>query len=88
MKAVADFYGFQWNGDLEDVFKLWKIQRNPLAHGSGSGENNNLQEMFNAWSRITGTINRFMLAEMGYDGWFQYSPLEAGREELWISKSR
>ena len=85
LKAVAEYYGISWNGDMEEVFGMWKKQRNPLAHGSGREEGpDGMREMFHAWSRITGTINRLMLSEMKYDGWFCHSPMEAGKEVLEI----
>lgn len=85
LKAVAEFYGISWNGDMAEVFRMWKKQRNPLAHGSGREEGpNGMREMFHAWSRITGTINRLMLAEMGYNGCFCYSRMESGMEVLEI----
>jgi len=88
LKTVAEFYGISWNGDMEEVFQMWKKQRNPLAHGSGREEGpNGILEMFHAWSRITGTINRLMLVEMGYDGWFCHSPMEAGMEALEIRRT-
>lgn len=88
IKAVSEFYGFPWDGDMEQVFRMWKKQRNPLAHGLGRDDNpNGLREMFSAWSRITGATNRFILAEMGYTGWFRYSPMEASKEVLKIRQS-
>lgn len=85
IKALADFHAFPWEGDIEDVFRIWKKQRNPLAHGSGQEEGSaGMREMFAAWSRITGAFHRFMLAEMGYKGWLRYSPMEAGKELIEI----
>jgi hypothetical protein len=84
-KALADFYSFPWEGDIEEIMRIWKKQRNPLAHGSGQEEDPlETRKMFAAWSRITGAFHRFMLAEMGYSGWFRYSPMEPGMEELKI----
>lgn len=85
IRAVSDLHGIPWDGDMKDVFRMWRKQRNPLAHGSGRDENpKGLREMFPAWSRITGAINRLMLAEMGYTGWFRYSPMEGELQELEI----
>lgn len=85
LKVLSNFYGIPWVDDMEQVLKKWKKQRNPLAHGAGRDRRDNeLPEMFAAWSRITGAFHRLMLAEMNYSGWFRYSPMEAGREELKI----
>ncbi len=81
--AVADFYGIPWEGDMELVLEMWKSQRHPLAHGARRDDDPAAtKEMFRAWSRITGAINRLMLAEMGYLGWFRYSAMEAGLHEM------
>lgn len=85
VKAVGDHYGFPWEGDLEDVCVMWNQQRHALAHGASGGMDfNRTRKLFNAWSRLSGTIYRLMLAEMGYTGWFRYSPMESGLEELQI----
>lgn len=85
VKAVGDHYGLPWEGDLKEVYVIWDQVRHALAHGA-SGEMNFYRscKFFTAWSRLSGAIFRFMLAEMGYTGWFRYSPLEAGLEELEI----
>lgn len=85
LKAVSEFQGISWENDMAEVFRMWKKQRNPLAHGSGRDEDaGGMHDMFQAWSRITGTINRLMLSEMKYVGWFCHSPMEPGREVLEI----
>lgn len=85
IRAVSDFYGFPWDGDMAEIFRIWKQQRNPLAHGSTRDLNDDgVKSMFAAWSRLTGAINRFMLAEMGYTGWFCYSVMEPGLQEIQV----
>lgn len=85
LKALSDFYGIPWSNDMGQVLKMWKKQRNPLAHGAArERRDDEFPGMFAAWSRITGAFHRIMLAEMSYSGWFAYSPMESGLEELKI----
>ena len=77
LRAISAHYGFPWEGDVDEVFNMWKKQRNPIAHGSGQDESeSSMKTMFASWSRMTGFINRLSLAEMGYVGCLSYSPME------------
>lgn len=79
LQAISDHYGFPWTNDVEEISAMWKKQRNPIAHGSGKDESEDgMRAMFASWSRLTGFINRLILAEMGYSGCLSYSPMEEG----------
>ena len=85
VKAVGDHYGLPWEGDIKEVYSIWEQVRHALAHGASGGMDfNRSRKFFTAWSRLSGAIFRFMLAEMGYTGWFRYSPMEPGLKELQI----
>ncbi len=88
VRAVGEHFRIPWEGDLKEVSSIWDQQRHALAHGaSGELDFNRSQKFFTAWSRLSGAIYRFMLAEMGYTGWFCYSPMEEGKEMLEIPPS-
>jgi hypothetical protein len=81
--AVAEFFGFPWAGDVEEIFTIWNRHRNGLAHGAEvKGDFDSIKGQFQAWSRLSGAIHRFILAEMGFVGRFIYSPMEPGLEEM------
>jgi hypothetical protein len=85
VKAVGDHYGLPWEGDFKEVYSIWEQVRHALAHGaSGEMDFNRSRKFFTAWSRLSGAIFRFTLAEMGYTGWFRYSPMEDELQELEI----
>jgi hypothetical protein len=85
VRAVGDHYGLPWEGDLKEVYGIWEQVRHALAHGaSGEMDFNRSRKFFTAWSRLSGSIYRLMLAEMGYAGWFRYSPMEDGKDNLEI----
>jgi hypothetical protein len=88
MMAVAGCFGFQWAGDVEEIFEIWNRHRHGLAHGAEVKEDiHSIGELFLAWSRLSGAIHRFILAEMGYVGSFSYSPMESGLEVLDFEES-
>ena len=85
MKAVADVYGFPWAGDVEEIQNIWNRHRNGLAHGAEAKTDfESMGHLFQGWSRLSGAIHRFILAEMGYVGPFSYSPMEPGLVEMEI----
>lgn len=85
IRAVSDFYGLNWEGDMKEVFQIWKRQRNPMAHGTiRDKDEDETKGGFIAWSRLTGAIKHLILAEMGYVGSFRYSPMEPGLEQMRI----
>jgi len=83
LKAVAEHFGFQWENDVEQIHEIWNRHRNGLAHGvEVKSDFDSIGELFQGWSRLSGAIHRFILAEMGYVGSFSYSPMEPGLVEM------
>lgn len=87
LRAVAEYFGFSWEGDVEEIYEIWQGSRHGLAHGGEvTLDEQTIQRLFVAWSRLSGAIHRFILAEMGYVGQFAYSPLEAGLETMTLAR--
>jgi hypothetical protein len=87
LKAVADHFGFQWENDVEQIHETWNRHRNGLAHGAEvKSDFDSISGLFQGWSRLSGAIHRFILAEMGYVGSFSYSPMEPGLVEFNIDE--
>jgi len=81
--AIAEHFHFPWKNDVEQIQEIWDRHRNALAHGAEVKEDfDSISELFQGWSRLSGAIHRFILAEMGYVGTFSYSPLEPGLVEM------
>jgi hypothetical protein len=81
--AVAECFEFPWAGDVEEIFDIWNSHRHGLAHGAEvKSDFDSIKGQFQAWSRLSGAIHRFILAEMGYIGSFSYSPMEPGLVEM------
>jgi hypothetical protein len=77
LQAVATLFGMTWEGDVLSIFDHWNSHRNPLAHGGELKQDfESTRKLFLAWSRLSGALHRFILHEMGYRGWFVYSPME------------
>jgi len=84
LQAVANHFGLEWQGDMEDVFKTWQKARDPLVHGKGRA---NLSEadrkdLMLAESRIAGAINILVLKTVGYSGKMSASVFEGKYRQI------
>lgn len=83
LKAVAEFFDFPWENDVEQIHEIWNRHRNALAHGTEIKDDfDSISGLIQGWSRLSGAIHRLILAEMGYIGSFSYSPMEPGLQEM------
>ena len=77
-QAVVNYFGLQWEGDMETAFRTWSRARHPLVHGERLTDQteDELKDLMLAESRIAGALNFLLLKLFGYSGQMSASAFE------------